>query len=150
MMHLFSEAEYRFPAFSLGRARSSWALIGIGMVAVYFRGSSLLDIDFTGGSSVTFALNDKDKMPLGDVRDALAKTELGREEPAGRRARRKEHRFHRRHQRAIGRRREGSDRQGVRTKAEEVLGRVRRPEGRFRWQLHGHRGEAHRQRRTGI
>ena len=31
-----------------------WVLIIIGMVAVYFRGSSLLDIDFTGGSSVAF------------------------------------------------------------------------------------------------
>jgi SecD/SecF fusion protein len=46
------------------------------MVAVYMRGSQLLDIDFTGGSSVTFTLNDKDAMSLADIRDSLEKTEL--------------------------------------------------------------------------
>ena len=35
---------------------ASLIVIGIGMAAVYARGWSLLDIDFTGGSSVTFAL----------------------------------------------------------------------------------------------
>ena len=55
---------------------ATWSLIAIGMVAAYSRGSQLFDIDFTGGSSVTFSLNDKDAMSLAEVRDSLAKTEL--------------------------------------------------------------------------
>jgi SecD/SecF fusion protein len=76
MMHLFSKPNIDFLRYRWVALGASWALIGIGMVAVYFRGSTLLDIDFTGGSSVTFTLNDKDKMPLGDVRDALVKSDL--------------------------------------------------------------------------
>jgi SecD/SecF fusion protein len=56
---------------------ASLIVIGVGMVAAYARGWSLLDIDFTGGSSVTFALNPDDKMSIGDVRDALVATPLG-------------------------------------------------------------------------
>ncbi len=55
---------------------ASLILIGIGMAAVYARGWSLLDIDFTGGTSVTFALNPDDKMTIAEVRDALVETEL--------------------------------------------------------------------------
>ena len=55
---------------------ASLVVIAIGMVAVYCRGEQLLDIDFTGGSSVTFTLKDADKMPIAEVRDALEKTEL--------------------------------------------------------------------------
>ncbi len=51
-------------------------LIGIGMVAAYGRGEKLLDIDFTGGTSVSFALNRADKMPIAQVRRTLASTEL--------------------------------------------------------------------------
>jgi SecD/SecF fusion protein len=53
----------------------SWLLIIIGMIAVYFRGTQLLDIDFTGGSSVAFSL--REPVPLSQVRTALDKTELG-------------------------------------------------------------------------
>ncbi len=76
MMHLFSKPNIDFLRYRWVALGASWALIGIGMVAVYFRGSTLLDIDFTGGSSVTFTLNDKDKMPLGDVRNTLVNTDL--------------------------------------------------------------------------
>ena len=46
------------------------------MVAVYFRGSQLFDIDFTGGSSVTFTLNDKDRCRSTRSVMRLAQTEL--------------------------------------------------------------------------
>ena len=46
------------------------------MVAVYARGWSILDIDFTGGSSVTFALNPEDKMTIAEVRNELEDTDL--------------------------------------------------------------------------
>ena len=55
----------------------SSVLIAVGMAAVYGRGQQLLDIDFTGGSSVTFALKQSDKMPIRQVRSALVDTELG-------------------------------------------------------------------------
>ena len=77
MMHIFSKPNFDFLSLRWPALFASWALIAIGMVAVYFRGSQLLDIDFTGGSSVAFTLNDANKMSLGEVRDALLKTELG-------------------------------------------------------------------------
>jgi len=54
----------------------SVAVISIGLVAVYFRGAQMLDIDFTGGSSVTFTLKPSESMPLHEVRDTFEKTEL--------------------------------------------------------------------------
>jgi SecD/SecF fusion protein len=76
MMHIFSKPNFDFLRWRWVMLATSWTLIAIGMVAAYFRGSQLLDIDFTGGSSVTFTLNDKDSMPLSEVRNALVKTEL--------------------------------------------------------------------------
>lgn len=54
----------------------SIAVILIGMIAVYSRGGSMLDIDFTGGSSVSFMLRPSDRMPIGQVRARLEKTDL--------------------------------------------------------------------------
>ncbi len=76
MMHIFSHPNFDFLRLRWIFLGASWTLIAIGMVAAYMRGSQLLDIDFTGGSSVTFTLNDKDKMSLTEVRDALVKTDL--------------------------------------------------------------------------
>jgi SecD/SecF fusion protein len=76
MMHLFKTPNFDFLKYRWLFLIPTWALIAIGLVAVYFRGATLLDIDFTGGSSVTFTLNDKDKMSVGDVRSALMETEL--------------------------------------------------------------------------
>ena len=75
MMHLFSKPNLDFLSIRWAALGASWVLIIIGMVAVYFRGSSLLDIDFTGGSSVAFTLNQP--VDLTNVRNTLAKTELG-------------------------------------------------------------------------
>ena len=54
----------------------SLVVIGIGLAAVAMRGRDLLDIDFTGGSSVTLVLQDDDKMPFSEVYDVLGKTDL--------------------------------------------------------------------------
>ncbi len=76
MMHIFSKPNFDFLRLRWIMLGASWTLIAIGMIAVYARGTQLLDIDFTGGSSVTFTLNDKDRMSLAQVRDTLVKTEL--------------------------------------------------------------------------
>ncbi|HEY4232708.1 MAG TPA: protein translocase subunit SecD, partial [Lacipirellulaceae bacterium] len=55
---------------------TSWVLIFIGMVGCYFRGTSLFNIDFTGGSTVTFVLDSAHPKPINDVQAALDQTEL--------------------------------------------------------------------------
>jgi SecD/SecF fusion protein len=75
MMHLFHKPNLDFLSIRWFALGASWVLIIIGMIAVYFRGSSLLDIDFTGGSSVSFSLNTP--IDLTNVRNTLANTELG-------------------------------------------------------------------------
>ncbi len=77
MMHIFSHPNYDFLRLRWIFLGFSWALIAVGMVAVYMRGSQLLDIDFTGGSSVTFTLNEKDRISRAEVEESLHKTELG-------------------------------------------------------------------------
>lgn len=76
MMKLMANPNYDF----LGRRwlaiGASLAIIAVGMVAAVSRGSQLFDIDFTGGSSVTFTLKPADAMPIGAVRDALIGTDL--------------------------------------------------------------------------
>src|SRR5438132_180507 len=54
MMHIFTHPSLDFLSVRWIALGASWVLIIIGLIAVYFRGSSLLDIDFTGGSSVAF------------------------------------------------------------------------------------------------
>ena len=49
-------------------------LIGIGLAATYNRGADLLNIDFTGGTSVTMVL--EEPQDLSDVRAKLEETEL--------------------------------------------------------------------------
>ncbi|HEY3394583.1 MAG TPA: protein translocase subunit SecD [Lacipirellulaceae bacterium] len=76
MMKILSQPNYNFLGARWVAIGLSLALIAIGMVAVYFRGAQLLDIDFTGGSSVTFALKPSERMPISDVRAALTDSEL--------------------------------------------------------------------------
>jgi SecD/SecF fusion protein len=54
----------------------SLVLIAIGLVAVVARKDNLLNIDFTGGTSVTMELKDEDAMTIAEVRDILAESEL--------------------------------------------------------------------------
>ncbi len=74
MMHLFPRMNFDFLSLRWPVLVGSWLLILIGMVAVYYRGASLLDIDFTGGSSVSFTLNEP--LELGKVRDTLGESIL--------------------------------------------------------------------------
>jgi SecD/SecF fusion protein len=76
MMRLMAPPNIDFLRYRWTAIGASMVLIVIGMVALYFRGPQMLDIDFTGGSSVTFTLNEAGKMPIGQVRDALQETEL--------------------------------------------------------------------------
>ena len=55
---------------------ASLVVIGIGLASVAGRGSGILNIDFTGGSSVTMALTKDNAMPFADVDAALRATEL--------------------------------------------------------------------------
>ena len=58
-------------------AIASILLIGVGLSAVFNRGADLLNIDFTGGSSVTMVLNEGQEMDYNEVKDVIAeKTEL--------------------------------------------------------------------------
>ncbi|MEQ8846186.1 protein translocase subunit SecD [Botrimarina sp.] len=50
-------------------------LIAAGLVGVFGRGENLLDIDFTGGSSVTFVLDEP--MTFSEVNEKVRSTELG-------------------------------------------------------------------------
>jgi SecD/SecF fusion protein len=76
MMKVFSAPNFDFLGVRWPAIIASLILIAIGMFAVYKRGGQMLDIDFTGGSSVTFALNESDKMPIAEVRDVLEDSEL--------------------------------------------------------------------------
>ncbi len=55
----------------------SFVLIAVGLVAVFNRGADLLNIDFTGGSSVTMVFNEGQEMEYAEVKQVLEeKTEL--------------------------------------------------------------------------
>lgn len=56
---------------------ASVLLIGVGLTAVFNRGADLLNIDFTGGSSVTMVFDEGQEMQFGEVKEVLAeKTDL--------------------------------------------------------------------------
>jgi SecD/SecF fusion protein len=54
----------------------SLLIIAIGLAGIASRGNDLLNIDFTGGSSVTMVLKDDQKLPYAEVKNLLAETEL--------------------------------------------------------------------------
>ncbi|MEN1678922.1 MAG: protein translocase subunit SecD [Planctomycetota bacterium] len=54
----------------------SAAVIVLGLIGVFNRGSDILNIDFTGGTSVTLALKPSDPLPFKEVQDRLFETEL--------------------------------------------------------------------------
>ncbi len=76
MMKILSQPNYDFLGARWIAGGLSLVLIAIGMVAVYARGAQLLDIDFTGGSSVTFTLKASERMPISEVRAALSESML--------------------------------------------------------------------------
>ena len=54
----------------------SLVLIAIGLVGIWNRGKDLLNIDFTGGSSVTMVLEENQPMSYTEVKDTLVETAL--------------------------------------------------------------------------
>ena len=75
MMQLLSQPNFDFLGVRWAAIGASVVLIAIGMAATFARGPQLLDIDFTGGSSVTFMF--REPMPISEVRAALSETDLG-------------------------------------------------------------------------
>jgi SecD/SecF fusion protein len=76
MNSIIGETNVDFMGWQCWAIGTSWVLILIGMVGCYFRGSSLLNIDFTGGSTVTFVLDEAHPKPINEVQAALDKTDL--------------------------------------------------------------------------
>jgi SecD/SecF fusion protein len=76
MMKLLDRPNFDFLGVRWAAIGASLLVIAIGMGAVFARGKQLLDIDFTGGSSVTFMLKESAAMPISEVRAALGETEL--------------------------------------------------------------------------
>jgi SecD/SecF fusion protein len=74
MMHLFTDPDIDFLKMRYWAIGASLLVIAVGMIAVYFRGDRLFDVDFTGGSSVAFTL--REPMELPEVRTALNKPPL--------------------------------------------------------------------------
>jgi SecD/SecF fusion protein len=76
MMKLMSSPNVDFLGARWPAIIASLVLIGVGMVAVYTRGTQLLNIDFTGGSSVTFSLKSADQTTIAQVDSVLRDSEL--------------------------------------------------------------------------
>jgi SecD/SecF fusion protein len=76
MMKILASPNYDFLKVRWPAIATSLLVIAIGMFAAGMRGGQMFDIDFTGGSSVTFQLRPQDKMPISAVQDALDQTEL--------------------------------------------------------------------------
>ncbi len=76
MTQIIGETHFEFMGKRHLAIGASWLLIAIGVFAVFQRGNDLLNIDFTGGSSVTMVLKDEEEMSFSEVMDVLAETEL--------------------------------------------------------------------------
>ena len=133
MMKLMSTPNFDFLGERMaGDRRLSLVLIAIGMVAVYIRGQQMLDIDFTGGSSVTFVLNPDDKMDVRASPRTRWKRPTRGQEPGGRAAWHVRHPLFRRHQRAVGREVKQIIRRHLRRQAADVRRRRSARSNRFR------------------
>ncbi len=64
MMRMIRKPNYNFLGVQYAAIGVSLVVIAIGIVAVIARGGTLLDIDFTGGSSVAFTLKESEKCRL--------------------------------------------------------------------------------------
>lgn len=74
MMRLMSKTNIDFWAMRYRCFTASAVLILVGLIAIFSRGVGLLDIDFTGGVSVEFVLNQPEK--VAEVRRLLEKEKL--------------------------------------------------------------------------
>jgi SecD/SecF fusion protein len=76
MLKLFGDTNIDFVAIMKPAIVVSILIAAAGIAALFARGKSILDVDFTGGSEVQIALNPKDAMDVSDVRKALEKPEV--------------------------------------------------------------------------
>ncbi|MFV2067890.1 MAG: protein translocase subunit SecD [Pirellulales bacterium] len=75
MRQLFGSTSFDFVGKRYVAFACSFVIIIIGMIAVVGRGRDLLDIDFTGGTSVTLLLNRDQAMDIAEVRQVVTSTE---------------------------------------------------------------------------
>jgi SecD/SecF fusion protein len=73
-MKILSQPNYDFLSVRWVAIGASLVLVMVGLVAAIDRGQQLFDIDFTGGSSVTFTLTEP--TPISQVNAALEETKL--------------------------------------------------------------------------
>ncbi len=71
MRQFIGETNYDFLGWRRVCIGASAVVIAVGLLAVAARRGDLLDIDFTGGSSVQFVLDDEHKMTFPEVMDVL-------------------------------------------------------------------------------
>ncbi|MGI9458219.1 MAG: protein translocase subunit SecD [Aeoliella sp.] len=76
MMRILSKTNLNFIGKWPVATALSVVVIGAGLFGVATRQMGLLNIDFTGGTSVTMVLKKDAAMPIADVRSALLETEL--------------------------------------------------------------------------
>ncbi len=76
MAQIVKSAHFNFLGKRGLAAFASLVLIGIGLTVVVQRGDDLLNIDFTGGSSVTIVFDEDQTMPYEEIKDLLQQTEL--------------------------------------------------------------------------
>ncbi len=76
MMRILTKTNFQLLSKWPAAALLSLVVIATGLVGVVSRGTNLLNIDFTGGTSVTMVLNEEDAMPIVEVREKLLETDL--------------------------------------------------------------------------
>ncbi|MCA9232272.1 MAG: protein translocase subunit SecD [Planctomycetales bacterium] len=76
MAQLIGQTSFDFLGKKVLCGAVSLVLIAVGLAAVFDRGTDLLNIDFTGGSSVTMVFKDDQSMPYAEVKQLLDNTEL--------------------------------------------------------------------------
>jgi SecD/SecF fusion protein len=77
MMQIVSGTNIDFLGMRYPAIIASLVLIVIGVIAVMQRGTDMLNIDFMGGVSASMVLKDDSELTQGDIRAALAETDLG-------------------------------------------------------------------------
>lgn len=72
MFRLFGQTSINFVAYVRPAVITAVTFLLIGGAAAFYRGQGLLDIDFTGGTSVQLAFKEGEGLNVGEVRQAVA------------------------------------------------------------------------------
>jgi len=72
MMKFFGTPKFEYIRYCIPAVLVSSVIVAAGLVAMISRGKELLDIDFTGGSSVQIEFAEGKAQPIADVRKAVA------------------------------------------------------------------------------